>query len=79
MKKIILAFSMFIFIPLSVHAYCQRPIGSCNYGEDFSACQNRINAENNAYYACQNAENLRKETNHYRQYGCPYPTTVCIK
>ena len=78
MKKIILALTIFVFIPYGVQAYCQRPVGSCNYGEDFSACQNRINAEYNAYYACQNVENLRKEQRHQQQYGCSYPFTVCV-
>ena len=79
MNKIFIILLLFAFIPFKASAFCSMPIGSCSFNEDFASCQNRLNAEYNAYNQCQQIESIRKEQRHYQYYGCPYPSTICIK
>ena len=77
MKKILTTLP--VLSSTNAYAFCLIP--TCNFNEDYTSCQLRLNAERSSYEACQirdQINQMQRNQRHFQSHGCQYPYTICI-
>ena len=79
MKKILT--TLLVLSSTNAYAFCLTPSTTCNFNEDYTSCQLRLNAERSSYEACQirdQINQMQRNQSHFQSHGCQYPYTICI-
>ena len=73
--------TLLVLSSTNAYALCLTPSTTCNFNEDYTSCQLRLNAERSSYEACQirdQINQMQRNQRHFQSHGCQYPYTICI-